>query len=351
MKKLNLTLIIVLFGRLLALAQNDTATLKNIIFKLDRFSEKHPVEKVYLHFNKPSYFVGDTIWFKGYLTVGALHQPSALSNILYIDLINDHNKIVRSLTLKVVNSSTSAYLPVDNTIRLGWYRVRAYTNWMRNAGSDYFFQQDLLVDDIKTNAIVVSGAINSNDNTRANAKISYTDKNGSPYHGKEISYEVKTDTLVISRGKTVTDDNGNINITFPENANSKNVNIVSHIQLLKGIVADKTIVLRNTANKADIQFFPEGGESVNDVRSKVAFKATGSNGLGIQVSGIIIDDNNQEIATINSQHAGMGVFAYTPHRGRRYSAKIKLPDSTVMDINLPAAQDNGLILAGNNSDS
>jgi len=38
-------------------------------------------------------------------------------------------------------------------------------------------------------------------------------------------------------------------------------------------------ILQNTADKTDLQFFPEGGNLINGLRSKVAFKATNRNGL------------------------------------------------------------------------
>ena len=46
----------------------------------------YPIEKVYLHFDKPYYAVGDTIWFKAYLTIDR-HQPSPLSKIIYVDVL------------------------------------------------------------------------------------------------------------------------------------------------------------------------------------------------------------------------------------------------------------------------
>lgn len=53
--------------------------LELLIASLKLWQTEHPQEKVYLHMDKPYYALGDTIWFKGYVTVGSRHQLSALS--------------------------------------------------------------------------------------------------------------------------------------------------------------------------------------------------------------------------------------------------------------------------------
>ena len=49
-------------------AQQDSIVLDNIINK-NKNSDQRPVEKVYIHFDKPYYTVADTIWFKAYVTM------------------------------------------------------------------------------------------------------------------------------------------------------------------------------------------------------------------------------------------------------------------------------------------
>jgi hypothetical protein len=45
----------------------DTISLKTIVDRSQKLIEDYPSEKVYLHFDKPYYAVGDTIWFKAYV--------------------------------------------------------------------------------------------------------------------------------------------------------------------------------------------------------------------------------------------------------------------------------------------
>ena len=67
---------------------------------------------------------------------------------------------------------------------------------------------------------------------------------------------------------------------------------------------------------------------VAGIDSKVAFKATGADGLGADVKGIVTDDQNKNITTFITQHMGMGVFNLNPQSGRTYKATITFADGS-----------------------
>ena len=85
-----------------ASAQNVDEVLNQIMTKSAKAYTNIPVEKVYLHFDKPYYAVGDTIWFKAYLTYN-IHEPSPISKIVYVDIISPHDSLVQGAKLQVKN--------------------------------------------------------------------------------------------------------------------------------------------------------------------------------------------------------------------------------------------------------
>ena len=99
----------------------------------------------------------------------------------------------------------------------------------------------------------------------------------------------------------------------------------------------------------DVQFFPEGGELVNGIRSKVAVKAINANGTGVNINGTVIDNDGNTIAEFTSGHLGMAVFALSPQPGKTYKAKITDTGKTAFTVDLPHAIDKGYTLAVNNS--
>ncbi|HEX3385316.1 MAG TPA: hypothetical protein VHS53_09020 [Mucilaginibacter sp.] len=96
--------------------------------------------------------------------------------------------------------------------------------------------------------------------------------------------------------------------------------------------------------KPDIQFFPEGGQLINSLLTKVAFKAIGTNGMGINAKGVIIDNANLQVATFNSGHLGMGAFYIQPEEGKTYKAKVTFGNGVQSTVDLPAVASKGIML-------
>jgi len=98
-------------------------------------------------------------------------------------------------------------------------------------------------------------------------------------------------------------------------------------------------------NKADIQFFPEGGTLVEGIATKVAFKAIGRNGLATGVKGILLDKANKPVCSFESSHLGMGYFSLLPEKGNVYTAKLTFSDGSQTIVDLPKADASGIALS------
>jgi hypothetical protein len=90
----------------------------------------------------------------------------------------------------------------------------------------------------------------------------------------------------------------------------------------------------------DIQFFPEGGNLVYGLPSKMAFKAVNSLGDGIYCKGVVVNQKNDTVSRFQAARFGMGNFPFTPLKGDSYRALVEINDS-VMTRKLPAIYDQG----------
>ena len=100
------------------------------------------------------------------------------------------------------------------------------------------------------------------------------------------------------------------------------------------------------SSEVDVQFFPEGGHLVDNVRSRVAFKAIDISGRGISVSGKVFDESGNEIAEFKTEHDGMGTFSFVPEIGKKYSAKI---EGSSTSFPLQTVEDRGFVIEVDNS--
>lgn len=102
--------------------------------------DSFPQEKIYLHHAKPAYLLGDDLWFKLYLTDARQHGPSLLSGLAYVELIGPADTVLARHHIAVRNGGGVGDFTIDLTGVPGQYRLRAYTQYMRNYAADYFFE-------------------------------------------------------------------------------------------------------------------------------------------------------------------------------------------------------------------
>ncbi len=141
--------------------------IKGIIESLDNFSKKAAIEKVHIHFDKPYYTVGDTMWVKAYV-VNESNQLSPLSKVLYVDLVNDKGMVKGNLTLPLNKGLAWGALTLgDSLVQEGSYHVRAYTTWMRNFADDYFFDKEIKIGNALASSQKQNSTVTPNNNTQA----------------------------------------------------------------------------------------------------------------------------------------------------------------------------------------
>lgn len=341
----------VLFGFM-----QDDGPLKNILQKLEKFRTDYPQEKIHLHMDKPYYAIGDTIWFKAYLVNAERNQLSNFSGIVYAELINDKDSVKQSLRLPMVAGLSNGDFALQDTLREGNYRIRAYTNWMRNFGEEYFFDKTIRIGNSVSNEILTSVSYRfakTGSTENVSATINYSTLDGKPVANREVAYQVLLDFREVAKGKGTTNAKGQLDIKFNNTQPFilKSGKLITNLRLDEKRTATKVFPVKATSADVAVQFFPEGGNLVYGLRSKVGFKAVGADGLGLDVSGTIIDKNNTKIAELKSAHAGMGVFAITPAEGEEYTARIRFADGTENEYKLPQVQKQGYVLSINNQNA
>ncbi len=339
-----------------AQAQRDSVPLNSIIEKTGKLSTARPIEKVYVHFDKPYYAVGDTIWFKTYLTDN-FRQPSQLSKVVYVEIANSRDSIVDNFKLPVRNGVASGNIALNPlNYKQDNYHVRAYTKWMANFDAAYFFTKTISIGnavDKLVNTQVTYSKTGADKSMRVNLRLVYKDPDGVPQANKRVTWEVMSTLDDIAKGKGNTDASGVYTISF---VNSKgtdlsNASIVAFIDLGNKKVAGRTFPLKPLNNNNDVQFFPEGGELLTTVRTKVGIKAISGNGLGASFTGTVTDNTGQVLANITSQHAGMGMFVLTPEEGKTYKADITFANGAKGTYNLPKIQSTGFAISINSGDA
>ena len=102
----------------------------------------YPQQKVYLHLDKPEYLGGDDLWVKAYLVNGLDHMPDTLSTNLYVELISPFKTRVEIKRFQMFDGFGIGDFKLSDTLPEGLYQIRAYTMWMQNFDTEFFFEKN-----------------------------------------------------------------------------------------------------------------------------------------------------------------------------------------------------------------
>lgn len=153
---------------------------------------------------------------------------------------------------------------------------------------------------------------------------------------------------------------GSGSLELPATLPSGNYIFRAYTNWMKNFDADfyfqKTVTIINTIQNEtpaaekipqhfDVQFFPEGGDLVSGLQSKVAFRVTDESGNGANFNGAIINQDNDTIAKFYPAKFGIGSFTFAPAKSNIYKAVIKPANENSIIQNLPSVRDNGFVMA------
>jgi hypothetical protein len=86
----------------------------------------------------------------------------------------------------------------------------------------------------------------------------------------------------------------------------------------------------------DAQFFPEGGNLIAGIKSKVAFRVTDTHAKGIPFDGAILNEQNDTIVKFKPYRFGIGHFYFTPQQNQKYHGSIRDINGKITIARLPS---------------
>jgi len=100
-----------------------------------------------------------------------------------------------------------------------------------------------------------------------------------------------------------------------------------------------------------VSLLPEGGNLLAGTFCKVAFKAQNVNGYSETITGEVVDDRGEQICSVNTIYAGMGVFTFIPEKGKKYFLKSKNRNGLEKRFELPAVASTYAVFATSRNNS
>ena len=323
-----------------------TDSLNRVAQRFEMQLSVFPQEKLYLHIDKPYYLSGERIWFRAHVVDAATHVSSFSSNSVYVELFDARDSVVSRVKTGAANDLFSGYIPIPDDAPEGDYTLRAYTNRMKGLDEDYFFMKNIRIGDPMSRMIQAQPEFEFLSDKKIGAAIHF-----SPV--TERSRSTPSSKITPESLKISINNDKPMNLKCENEVSSFSFNLQSaekqRVMLLDATYEKKTfrqyIRIPLPDDDFDVSFYPEGGAALAGCVGRTAFKAMQRDGTEINVSGVVYDQQENEVLQFKTDLRGMGTIVMKPERGDRYYAIVTNEKGQSKRFDLPIVKEEGYALA------
>ncbi len=310
----------------------------------------HAPDKVYLQLDRNLYAQGDTIWLKGYAMHRASNTPSENSYAIHVQMLDEDGQQVGYHKMLIVNGEATGQIELFSLMKPGYYQLVAHTSYMKNFDQRFFFRTTIEVREKVRNRSIQTTFNKNAYQFGDTAELNFTVIDGyrNAVGGARFVYEYMQGDKVLKKGSVHCDDDGTMAVKLPL---SQDITIKESPQLRFSyfaydganhrMVQKQSIPLSIPSLK--VVFFPEGGDLIEGLQGKVAFKAFDNNGEVIAVKGELLKDG-EVLSQLTTVHDGMGLFGLLPESSS-YAFRVTSPMMGDSLFYLPEVKKEGFVLS------
>lgn len=338
-----LSLIVLLCLALLRSSAQEDSIFAVLSDRLQASAGKLACTQLYLHLDKSVYVHNENIWFAAYV----VNSPEGASghHTLYVQLADKHTKqVVASEKFMLRAGIGAGYLFLPDSLKGGEYNLIAHTNLLPNDPDYHVFQQEVRLrttEDPYRLTCAAGDCVQKNDSVQVRIKV--WDRQQRLYaEGGKVRYAILADGQRVSTGNAVVNSYGELLVAAPAAAlRDKKVELEATITEKKKSFTSR-IVLPVFSEQVKITWYPEGGDLVQGLESRVAFEALYSNGRAASFKGMLLEDGVKLLA-VEANRSGMGSFRFTPRAGKTYTIQPENPSMNI-SLNHPPVKEKGTVM-------
>jgi len=102
-------------------------------------------EKILLETDRKVYAAGEKVWFNAYLLRSLNNRLDTASRNLFVDLVDDNDKVIKQLVLNVFSLHTDGAITLSDSLPTGYYWLRGYTQHILQTDSAAICVQPLYI--------------------------------------------------------------------------------------------------------------------------------------------------------------------------------------------------------------
>ena len=320
----------------------DTGKINNA---LNNYTAHYQNEKVFIHLDKTIYKPTEAVWFTVFVRNGN-RLTASLSELVYVELIAPNGKTLKTLTLLAADGMAAGDFQLTDDFVGGLYKIKAYTKWQQNTGDAFektLQVQKTVLPKLNMKLEFTRKTYGAGDEVVADLILETVTNQALANQDFDFTVSLAGQQILSEKAKTNGKGKTEIKFSLPKNLKTNDglLNVmIPYNGSTESIARSVPIVL----NKIDVQFLPEGGDLVADLKSNVAFKAVNEFGQPADIEGEIYNSKGEKVTTFASYYQGMGGFDLLAKADEKYRAKIMKPVGITKLYDLPLAKAETAIL-------
>lgn len=329
--------------------------LKPVVDKFENHLSAQKGERLYISLNQPLYIPGETVWFTIFLRNDIDLKPSEISDILNVEILDPKGNVIKNFKLIQKEGVAKGDWDIPEELVGGIYTLRVFTEWQKNDPDFKPYEKTFQIQKVVTPRLLMKlnfpkRGFGPGETVMADFEAKKLDN--TPLANTTVEYQVKLEGKVVQSQKVITDNNGKVQITFSLPNDLKTPDGTLNVKIpFEGQTEAIARSIPITLDFIDLKFYPEGGDLVTGLKTRVAFEALNFYGKGTDIKGQVIDSQGNVITTFESFHLGKGAFEFTPQANQTYKAKILEPKNITKEYTLPDVSPKGFILNVENQKS
>ncbi len=303
-------------------------------------SKANPPTSLFVHTDKTLYTNNETIWFSGYLLGAEINDPE--HSILCVAVVHtDSREVVLQRKYLMKDRLSFGSLRLPDTIPAGDFIFLVFTNVVRHDGQPLaVFTQPLTIKSIRQQDFKVS--VNLLDtiihNGLVRVKVDVTTDNTRTKEKPVLKYGINDDLL---KTQFLNDKSFLVNIPA-EQLNRARPTLLASVRFKNQTQHFNLKLPQVSREKIDVRFFPEGGNLVQGLPSRIGWEAKTNDGAPVALKGTLLKDG-EPVDTISTNASGLGKFNLTPKEQSTYTLKVSYPVGDTI-YTLPPAVKQGVVI-------
>lgn len=307
MKSLIFLLAMVLAGTVLS--AQDQGPIPKISLQITNYFSFYPRENVFVMTDKVHYKPGEIIWFRAFTAEPDKPQAADEISKLNISLFDKTGKSVLKDVFKLSNGSTVGDMKIPSNLVEDTYFLVAYTQEQNSLEQvsitklkiDPEFSNQWVVEAVAKDSISISGKKNE-------LLVVLHDISGAVQKNEQLRYQIKNGSEVIEKDKLKTDDNGKVTIPFTIPAKTNGEPFICELSDNKDEWKHE-VFLPSNLDPVVIKFYPEGGNLIVGIPTRIGFTAFNKWGIPVDVEGAVLNQEGEHVTPVKTLTKGLGLFS------------------------------------------